>query len=82
MKGKAGQVILMSRAFVREDDSLVSIQDEDKALKERLERLDLLEKKKKYLESDPQAQELDPGKREEFLQRIKEDIAKLRELLG
>jgi len=72
----------MSRAFVREDDSLVSIQDEDKALKERLERLDLLEKKKKFLESDPQARELDPGKREEFLQRINEDIAKLRELVS
>ncbi|MBN1332689.1 MAG: hypothetical protein JW971_02910 [Synergistales bacterium] len=72
----------MSRAFVREDDSLVSIQDEDKALKERLERLDLLEKKKKFLESDPQAQGLDPEKREEFLQRINQDIAKLRELLS
>jgi len=72
----------MSRAFVREDDSLVSIQDEDKAIKERMERLSLLEKKRKFLESDPQAMKLDPQKREKFLQRIDEDIVKLRSLIS
>lgn len=72
----------MSRAFVHEDDSRLAFLDEEKALKERVERLALLEKRKRYLETDPRALEMDKDKRLGFIASIEKDIDHLRQLIS
>jgi hypothetical protein len=77
-----GRGFAMSRAFVQEDEGRLALLDEEKALKERMERLALLEKRKYYLETDPKALQIDQSKRSAFLARIDKDIEYLKQLLS
>jgi hypothetical protein len=74
------EVSEMSRAFVREDDGLIDFIDRERARKEREERLALLEKKIAYLMGDESA-DMDPRKKEVFLERLRQEQGEVEKLL-
>lgn len=72
----------MSRAFIKEDDGLVDFQENERARRERLELLQMFEKKKAFLSNSEERPDISPSKRAELLEKIEEEICNLRTKLG
>lgn len=72
----------MSRAFIKEDDGLVDFQENERARRERLELLQMFEKKKAFLSNPETSPDIAPSKKQELLTKIDEEIFRLRKKLG
>ena len=68
----------MSRAFVKEDDSLVEFQDRERARRERLELLKMFEKKREFLLKPDRELHIPEAKKKELLSKIETEITAIR----
>ncbi len=71
----------MSRAFVKENQDQQNYLEWQKLLRDREELLRILEKKKRYLEEDPAAENIPVEKRREMILKFDEEAAEVRRLL-
>lgn len=71
----------MSRAFVKENQDQQNYLEWQKLLRDREELLRILEKKKRYLEEDPAAENIPVEKRREMISKFDEEAAEVRRLL-
>lgn len=68
----------MSRAFVKEDDSLVEFQDRERARRERLELLKMFEKKRDFLLNPDRELDIPESQKKELLNKIEAEITAIR----
>ena len=71
----------MSRAFVKENQDQQNYLEWQKLLRDREELLRVLEKKKRYLEEDPAAENIPVEKRREMISKFDDEAAEVRRLL-
>ncbi len=71
----------MSRAFVKEDDGLVEFQEQERARKERLELLEMFEKKRQLLLDEGHTLNIPKKRRLDLLEKITAEIRQLKSKL-
>lgn len=73
----------MSRAFVKEDDGeLTNLRDDEAYGKKTVEFLRLQEKKLDFLLNDPKGRAIEAGKRDRWIEEVREAISAAKAELG
>ncbi len=72
----------MSGAFVRDDEERDARLEAQTLEEKRTALLEMLIKKRERLETDPKLTALPAAKKQEFLDRIEQEISELKELLA
>ena len=75
--------VIVSRAFVKENDAeVLSLRDDEEHVKKVTEWLRLQEKKLDFLLNDPKGQAIETAKRDKWIKEAEEAIASTRRELG